>query len=205
MQLLDVVISLLFYCLAFAILQDASGRFSLPKHLARSSTSDSVRIDSDVSVSEGLDISDLKGMHFFLHAVIYMCTSVRLEERIVTILQFEIYQASYLLSVPGVPIPVMIVGIEEETEEDHDEAVVLDSSEPEVGGGRSETDFSITDAFRKIGRGTVGSVSKAIKGVSSSLRRKEYVSNNVTANLYRKEGSRESTQLHKVVWRPCVD
>lgn len=71
---------------------------------------------------------------------------------------------------------LLYIGIVEEDEEDSVEDKVPDSSEPEKEeGGRSETDFSISDAFKRIGRGTVGSVSKAIKSVSDTLRRKGYV------------------------------
>ena len=68
------------------------------------------------------------------------------------------------------------IGILEEDEEDPVEEKVSDSTESAMEEGeKSEADSSISDAFKKIGRGTIGSVSKAIKSVSDTLRRKEYV------------------------------
>lgn len=67
------------------------------------------------------------------------------------------------------------IGIIEEDEEYPVEAKVPDSVEPEMEeGARAETD-SISDTLKKFGRGSIGSVSKAIRSVSDALRRKEYV------------------------------
>ena len=73
---------------------------------------------------------------------------------------------------------IVVVGIEEKDETEggvfekteFSEAGVVDEGFKE---GTVETDFSVTKAVKKIGKGTAGRVTRAVRTVSSSLRRKK--------------------------------